>query len=163
MEQRGDSNDYRDEQVIWRRLSSFYRTAVQTVGNFSQCLLQPAERDSLLFKTHPISQKAVLELLEQDLFGNGQSAERPLVTVALAAPELTMGHQGRTVHQKRLGIREEGAQAIENGEAMCVDIAPIIERLRSEPRSLGKADKPWRSIRRSRRRNRTKGGLDASP
>ena len=44
-----------------------------------------------------------------------------------------MSHQRFPIHQKGLSLGENGAEAMENGEAMRIDIAPIVKLLALKP------------------------------
>src|ERR1035437_3332440 len=68
-----------------------------------------------------------------------RSAEVRRGRVALASPERGIFEQRLPVHQKRLGGREPRPQAIQDMEAVSIDVAPVVQPAIMQPAHFGEA------------------------
>ncbi|MCY1553819.1 hypothetical protein D9M68_903420 [compost metagenome] len=50
-----------------------------------------------------------------------------------------MFQQGGAIHQQRVGLRQVRAQAVEDGQTVGVDIAPVMQRLLVQPGDFAEA------------------------
>ena len=48
-----------------------------------------------------------------------------------------MGQQGGVIHQQRLGMGQVGSQLVQNGEAVRIEVTPVVHATRLQPRGTG--------------------------
>src|ERR1039458_2327020 len=99
--------------------------------------LDPAEGNPLLLQADALAQAIVAQVVVEGAFGGGQTGKFAIVGVALPNPKRRMPQQRLPIHQKRLRAREQRPQAVQDVEAVRVDVAPVVQRAAVEPAHFG--------------------------
>src|SRR3954454_6143484 len=94
----------------------------------------PSPVDPLLLESNSLSESIRHEALVEILLLGPESAECRLRRTFFVDPSVAMRHQSGPVHEGRLRLREPGPQAVEDGEAVRVDVAPRREIHVDQPR-----------------------------
>ena len=69
----------------------------------------------------------VAEIIAERTLLGGQPRQVPVDRAVLGAPQRLERHEGAPVHQERLHVVETGTQRVEDGEAVGVDVAPVVQ------------------------------------
>src|SRR5207302_6113027 len=92
------------------------------------------ESDSLLFQPDGRAVTVLDEISIDSGFLGGEVWQDGVGGGVLRGQLVPVGEQGPSVHENRTSRHEASAKAIEDGIAVCVDVAPVHDLLVGEPR-----------------------------
>src|ERR1019366_8340090 len=93
-----------------------------------QSPFEPAIGNALLLQADTLAQTVVPEVVVELVFGGSQTREFGIERRAFPDPKRLMNEQRLAVHQKRLRVREQHTQPVQDVEAVGIDVAPIVQR-----------------------------------
>src|SRR5450631_572685 len=108
----------------------------KSAGNSWQSCQSPEEptiRNALLLQPDALAQTIVAQIVVERPFRGIQAPQFAIVRVALPNPERRVFQQRLPVHQKRLRVPEQRPQAVQDMEAVGIDVAPIVQRATVQP------------------------------
>ena len=94
-------------------------------------------RNTFLLEPYIDGPVMLLQSLIQELLIGGQRRQLNVRALfSFLTPERSVGQQGLPVHQDRAHVREEGAYATENPQAVSIEISPVHALGAAHPRKL---------------------------
>jgi len=96
----------------------------------NQLILHP-----LLFQAHAVAEAVVAKVVVECLFAwvEGWQVAQHASTTEFFGPQVPVHHEGVAIHKERAGVRKVLAEAAQDGEAMRVEVAPIVQGLVCDP------------------------------
>ena len=102
-------------------------------GNARQSIAQPAKAHAFLFQPQPGLVAIEAEVVIHGRLVGRETRQVVACRVGFLAPVHTVGEQRLSVHEEGRRAREVGAQLVEDGEAVGVEVAPIEQLASVQP------------------------------
>ena len=96
-------------------------------------MLHPTEPDPFLLQPQARSQAVVAQVVKQRALLCRQPWQIARERLRLFAPVIGVGQQRVAVHQQGLNMGQRGAQLVEDGETMRVNVAPVMHGAAVQP------------------------------